>query len=134
MRIIFLTSLIFILASCTLPEEKRVRETPQPEAATTMHSNENYTASLDTSALKLVPAPQKIRNPSGIYQTTMSFQDSRLEQTVAFYKNHTYRLKEKYSRGKNDSVVVTEGNWLPRATDSNHIAIIRLFIRLGAWV
>jgi hypothetical protein len=60
-----------------------------------------------------IPKPPAIKNPSGFYKGLLPYSDtSKMEQTVQFFNNNTYRLQEKYS-GKKDSVVITEGTWMP---------------------
>ena len=59
----------------------------------------------------LAPQIKPIKEPSGIYQTQLPYNDSsKMEQTIQFYANHTYHLQEKF---KKDSIVLTKGNWTP---------------------
>lgn len=110
-RFIFL-SLIFFSA-CTLPEEKKAKEEAQRQDTTVLQSNDINTAStngndFDTTAS--LPPVKTIKKPIGIYQTVLPF-DKKMEQTVIFNKDLTYRLEEKYP--VKDSTVITEGNWSP---------------------
>lgn len=55
-----------------------------------------------------------IRDPSGIYQGLLPYDDSsKVEQTIRFYNNHTYRLQEQFRPNKKDSIIITEGTWTP---------------------
>lgn len=70
-------------------------------------------AAQDTVAL-MKPKTEKIKNPVGIYHVILPYNESsRIEQTVKFYTNNTYRLQETFSENKKDSTVVTEGTWAP---------------------
>jgi uncharacterized membrane protein len=55
---------------------------------------------------------ETIKNPLGIYQTRLSYKGG-IQHTIAFYKDNTYQLQEKYITAKKDSVVITRGNWSP---------------------
>ena len=60
------------------------------------------------------PKLPSFKNPSGVYHSILPYDDSsKLEQTVKFYDNNTFRLQEKYLGGKKDSTVITEGTWAP---------------------
>lgn len=106
--------LLIFFSACTLPEEKKAKEEAQEQDTTVLQTNEVHTAStsnndIDTTAESL-PAVQPIKKPTGIYQTTLPF-DKKMEQTVMFNKDLTYRLEEKYP--DRDSIVITEGTWSP---------------------
>jgi len=110
-RLIFL-SLIFFSA-CTLPEEKKAKEEAQQQDTTVLQTNDINTAStntIDTGTIASLPLVQPIKKPIGIYRTILPF-DKKIEQTVVFNKDLTYRLEEKYP--EKDSLVITEGNWSP---------------------
>lgn len=71
----------------------------------------NYAAQ-DTIAITK-PLIKEIKNPSGIYQFYLPYKDYIIKHTVKFFNNNTYRLQEKYTGDKKDSVVISEGNWAP---------------------
>jgi uncharacterized membrane protein len=75
-------------------------------------NNNAYTIAKDTSASISLPKVQKIKNPVGIYQALLPF-DNKMEQTILFNKDLSYRLEEKYWTGKKDSITITEGTWMP---------------------
>lgn len=112
-------TLLLVLGSCTLPQDKKVDAVIHQDDTTTLQTTEQNNASADTNNNKTesdddlsVPirmAP-RIREPKGIYQTVMPYEHG-MEQTIAFYDNETFRLQEKYAGHKKDSVVITEGNW-----------------------
>ncbi|MFL5738659.1 MAG: hypothetical protein ACJ75B_00470 [Flavisolibacter sp.] len=102
--------LIFIFSACTVPVDKKVDQVLNTPDTSLLQSSDTNTAQHDPELAQPLPLPQKIKNPSGIYQTTLPF-DGGMQQTVAFYDDQTYRLEEKYNR--KDSMVVVEGNWTP---------------------
>ncbi|MGN6163751.1 MAG: copper resistance protein NlpE N-terminal domain-containing protein [Flavisolibacter sp.] len=66
----------------------------------------------DTEAA-IKPVTERVKNPSGIYQALLPYQDSvKIEQTIKFYSNNTYQLQEKFLPER-DSVVITTGTWTP---------------------
>lgn len=111
---LFLLSLCLFCA-CQLPEEKEARARgAQPDTGGVIRTVDTNTATQAIPAEADLPAPQKVRSPQGFYQALLPFNDStRMEQTVAFYPNHTYRLQEKYSIRNRDSMVIAEGFWSP---------------------
>ena len=109
----FFFLLLIFLSACSLPEQKKAKEEAQRQDATVLQSNDiNAAATNNTDAdtSTALPPVQPIRKPSGIYQTILPF-DNKIEQTVVFNKDLTYRLEEKYP--DRDSIVVTEGTWTP---------------------
>lgn len=109
---LFFLSLIFFSA-CTLPGEKKAKEEALKQETTVLQSNDINTASTnnkDIDTLASLPPVQPIKKPVGIYHTTLPF-DQKIEQTVVFNKDLTYKLEEKYP--DRDSMVITEGNWSP---------------------
>jgi uncharacterized membrane protein len=105
--------LVFIFyTACTLPEEKKTKQLSEKSDTTVMEANDANTAtSLDTSNSIPLPVVKKIKSPGGIYQTVLS--NKRIEQTIAFNSDLTYQLQEKYFSGEKDSLVLTEGTWMP---------------------
>jgi uncharacterized membrane protein len=67
----------------------------------------------DTVSLAPKPVREPVKNPSGIYEFLMPYKESKVEHMVQFFNNHTYRLQERYPRATEDSMVVTEGTWMP---------------------
>lgn len=113
MRHIVFLALIFYTA-CTLPEEKKAKQVSEKTDTTAMVSIDANTAniaSLDTDNSISLPVVQKIKSPNGIYRAVIS--NNKIEQTIAFNADLTYRLQEKYNKGEKDSVVITEGIWTP---------------------
>jgi len=109
-RTIFL--LLFIASACTLPEKKKENQLPQKSDTTSLATNDTNAATIDTSAAIILPIVQKIKSPSGIYGATIPL-NSTIEQIVAFNPDLTYQLQEKYFNGERDSIVITEGTWVP---------------------
>lgn len=111
--LIILTILFFSCHSgkqeSSLPADSSVTYTDTLQKST---SSEAYAdqPKRDTPMV-VMPRVKPLKEPSGIYQTVLPFNDSsKLEQTVQFNPNHTYRLQEKF---KKDSIVLTEGSWTP---------------------
>jgi uncharacterized membrane protein len=100
------------LASCSLPEEKYLEQADVSNDTTVIQSSDSNAANTVTEQAPDLPKPKKIKNPAGIYQTILP-SEGRLEQTVAFYPDHTYQLQEKYTSNKKDSMVLIKGNWMP---------------------
>lgn len=113
---LFILLLLFFFAACTLPEKKRENQLSKSRdtAADTsiIETSNAYTAAVDTASTVALPAVRKIKAPSGIYQAVFPL-DNKMEQTILFNKDLTYRLQEKYFIGKKDSVSITEGTWTP---------------------
>ena len=111
--------IFLFFSSCTLPEEKPEEEVAETNSDTTIIKTSNeYTAVVDDTMSPPLPAPKKIKKPSGIYQTTFPYDEtSQLEQTIAFYNNYTFQLEEKFIINKKDSIVTTQGNWSPSDGD-----------------
>ena len=103
--------LILFLSSCTLPEEKKARAEQQQVTDTThLRVTDTNLATGDVISPAPIQPPQPVKAPSGIYRGTLPV-NGKVEQTIAFYKNRTFRLQEAYE-GR-DSVVITEGTWTP---------------------
>ena len=103
--------LLLVYTACTFPEEKKVNQLSKPDT-TVIETNDVNNAALDTFNSIALPTVQKIKSPTGIYQTTLHL-NNKIEQTIAFNSDFTYRLQEKYITAKKDSVVITEGTWTP---------------------
>ena len=110
-RIPYIYFIFLSLASCTLPEDKKVEAVIRESDTASVASSEENAAHADTSLASL-PVPEKIRRPRGIYRAKLPFHGG-MEQTVAFYNDQTFELQEKYAAASGDSVVVTSGNWSP---------------------
>jgi uncharacterized membrane protein len=108
MRIALFLVLI-VYTACTLPEEKKARQLSEKPDTTVMEVNDAH-AALDTSNAISLPIVKKIKSPNGIYQAVVS---NKTEQTIAFNSDLTYQLQEKYVTGGKDSIIVTEGTWMP---------------------
>jgi uncharacterized membrane protein len=100
------------LASCTLPEEKELKKEERARQQET-----TVIQTIDTNLARKMPeAPSlptiaKIREPKGVYHVVLDV-NGKMEQTVAFNSDYSYRMQERYL-DKGDSVVITEGNWNP---------------------
>ncbi len=55
----------------------------------------------------ILPAREKIQEPSGVYQTVLP---GNIGHIVAFNSDHTFQLQESFA---NDSTIVITGNWSP---------------------
>lgn len=110
MRRIFPLFLVFYCA-CTLPDEKRANQFSKSDT-TTIETSDANAATLDTFNSTPLPVAKKIKYPNGIYRTVLPLND-KTEQIVAFNKDFTYQLEEKYIGDKKDSIVTIEGNWTP---------------------
>jgi uncharacterized membrane protein len=84
MRIALFLVLI-VYTACTLPEEKKARQLSEKPDTTVMEVNDAH-AALDTSNAISLPIVKKIKS---------------------------YQLQEKYVTGGKDSIIVTEGTWMP---------------------
>src|SRR5690348_18347786 len=73
--------LIFILSSCTLPEEKNVDKVLSSTDTSLLQTNDSNAALHDPELAQPLPLPQKIKSPSGIYQSTLPF-DGGMVQTI----------------------------------------------------
>ncbi|HEU4470975.1 MAG TPA: hypothetical protein VFR58_07830 [Flavisolibacter sp.] len=104
-------SLFCIIAACQMPEERKPLPAAAPDTATFIQAADSNAAVMDSLAAPL-PAPTPIRRPQGIYHAYIPFK-TRMEQMVVFNRDLTFKLQETYFAGKKDSVVVTEGTWLP---------------------
>ena len=107
--------ILLLISSCKLPEEKLEDEVADTNSdTTTIKTSNEYAAVKDDTLLQPLPVPKKIKKPSGIYRTTLPYDEtSQMEQTIAFYNNYTFQLEEKYTINKKDSIVTTQGNWSP---------------------
>lgn len=101
-----------MLASCTLPEEKSLEQAAVASDTTIIQTTDSNAANHAPERAPDLPKPKKIKNPQGIYHAVLP-SEGRLEQTVAFYSDHTYQLQEKYTANKKDSIVVINGTWMP---------------------
>jgi uncharacterized membrane protein len=106
--------LLVFLFSCTLPAEKKAREAARKSdtSTTTMQTSEVNTAIRDSEEQDPLPVVRKLKKPAGIYQAILPF-NGKMQQTIAFMPDYTFQLEEKYSGAKKDSVVITEGTWMP---------------------
>jgi uncharacterized membrane protein len=111
MRKLFFSVLIFCTA-CTLPEEKEQNPVSKKSDTTIIETHDTNTASIDTSDVVPLNIIKKVKSPNGIYRTILPF-NGKMEQTIAFNKDYTYQLQEKYTNNKSDSIVITEGTWAP---------------------
>ena len=97
------------MASCKLPEEKAAERFAEIADTMEIQTTDSNNAIVTAMEDKPIPHVQKIKNPVGVYTTTLLLDDV-IEHTVAFYNNNTFQLQEKYA---NDSVVTIKGNWSP---------------------
>jgi hypothetical protein len=108
--------LFFISCNDNKKDETSVRSDTLTTVSDTLQkttSAGNYAAQANDDTGLEVPKTPAIKNPSGFYQGVLPYDDtSKMEQTVEFFNNNTFRLQEKYP-GKKDSVVITEGTWMP---------------------
>jgi uncharacterized membrane protein len=111
MRKLFFLLLVFYTA-CTLPEKKKENQLSKKTDTTIIETNKAYTAATDTPITIPLPVVRKIKSPTGIYRTILPL-NNKIEQTILFNSDLTYRLQEEYITGKKDSAVITEGTWTP---------------------
>jgi hypothetical protein len=111
MQKLFFWLLIF-LSACTLPEEKQSNQLSKKSGTTVIQTNDANSAIIDTLNVVPLPVIKKVNPPNGIYRTVLPM-NGTMEQTVAFNKDFTYQLQEKYNNNKTDSIVITEGTWAP---------------------
>ena len=111
MRNLFFGLFIFFSA-CTLPEEKQSNQLSKKSDTTVIQTNDANSAIIDTSDVVPLPLVKKVNPPNGIYRTVLPV-NGTMEQTVAFNKDFTYQLQEKYNNNNSDSIVITEGTWAP---------------------
>jgi uncharacterized membrane protein len=105
---------LLLLAACRLPEEKQLEAMESDPDTTVMKTSNSYSAAADTLTRQPIPRPRPVKKPTGIYQTTLPFDEGvTIEQTVAFQPDNNFVLQEKYRGNNKDSVVVTEGSWSP---------------------
>jgi uncharacterized membrane protein len=113
-----LAFLVILFLSCNNRKQETIATkdslVTNPDTLQKTTSSEAYaeqsTEKKDTASV-ITPQVRPIKEPSGIFQTILPYNDSsKLEQIVQFYMNHTYRLQEKF---KKDSIVITEGSWTP---------------------
>lgn len=103
--------LLLFYTACTLPEEKKARQVSEISDSTVIESHDLNAAAQDTTNNIPLPAVQKIKAPNGVYQALIN--DNKVQQTIAFKSDLTYQLQEKYTHAEKDSVVTTEGSWMP---------------------
>lgn len=115
MKHLFLLAPLLVLLACsdegsrstTLSEshsQREARVTPGSETALPPE---------DTLATVIQPAPQKVKQPAGIYRFLLPYEGIKIEHTVQFYPNHTYVLQEKYPEKGGDSITTARGTWAP---------------------
>jgi hypothetical protein len=63
-KLIFL-SIIILLASCTIPEEKQLEQELVADTATVIETDNSYMAARDTAVVRPIPVPKKVKSPSG---------------------------------------------------------------------
>ena len=111
MRKLFFGLVIFSIG-CTLPEEKPANQLSKKSDTTVIETHDANSAIIDTLDVVSLDVIKKVNSPNGIYRTVLPMNGS-MEQTIAFDKDFTYQLQEKYSNNKKDSIVITEGTWAP---------------------
>jgi uncharacterized membrane protein len=118
MRYLLITSLI-VLTACNSGSPVQTEEIRDSQSKVTTDTFQHQTnveidsvAAQEDSVNLPLPMPDVVKSPSGIYRATLPYKDSKVEQTVKFYNNNTYRLQETYI-GSADSVTITEGTWAP---------------------
>lgn len=104
--------LLVCFTACTLPEKKKENQLSKKSDTTFIETNHAHTAETTIPDSISLPRPQQVKSPFGIYQTILPL-ENKMEQTIEFNKDFTYRLQEKYFTDKKDSVVITEGTWTP---------------------
>ena len=109
-NVIYIT-ILALLAGCTLPEEKAIREEMEEMEKPVIIESHDTNAAMKIPVLPL-PITPAIRKPHGIYRGSFTL-NGKIEQTVAFYPDNTFRLEERYLKKARDSMVVTEGTWAP---------------------
>jgi uncharacterized membrane protein len=102
------------LAGCTLPAEREAKKAAaMPDSTTTIQSSDTNLAARETAIAENLPPTKKLKSPGGIYQAVLPL-NGQMQQTIAFYKDYSYQLEEKYiSNTKKDSIVRTQGTWSP---------------------
>lgn len=81
------------------------------DSAVTIQSNDVNAANKMETNKESLPAISPIKKPSGIYHALLPL-ENKIEQTIVFNNDFTYHLEEKYPDIK-DSIVITEGTWMP---------------------
>lgn len=116
---------ILFLISCKSGPKQETTVSSDTETTTTSDTLQKTTAAsayaarpravpTDKDTDLQTPKVQAIKRPLGVYKGLLPYDDSsRMEQTIKFFNNNTYRLQEKYAGGKKDSIVITEGTWAP---------------------
>ena len=112
MRNFLFVIIVFLYTACTLPEKKKANQLIKKSDTTVIETSDVNAAIVDTSSLVNLPVVKKVKSPNGIYRTSLPL-PVETEQTIAFNKDFTYLLQEKYTSNDQDSVVVTEGTWTP---------------------
>lgn len=103
---------LLLFFSCTLPAEREAIENAKQSETTVLENTEvNAAQQLPADTLAIAPVVQRIKKPSGIYRSVLPLTD-KIEQTILFNNDFTYRLQERYTE-KKDSTVITEGTWTP---------------------
>jgi uncharacterized membrane protein len=106
--------LLFFVTGCTLPAEREAREAARKSdtSTTTIQTSEVNTAASEIEIPDALPAVKRLKKPGGIYQTVLPI-NGKMQQTIAFMPDYTFQLEEKYGGAKKDSVVISEGTWMP---------------------
>lgn len=81
------------------------------DSAVTIQSNDVNTAHKAEDDKQILPAISPVKKPGGIYHALLPL-ENKIEQTIVFNNDFTYHLEEKYPN-IHDSIVITEGNWMP---------------------
>lgn len=110
---VFLLSIMLLACSSPKKKENSIAsgKLSKEDSVVTLQSNDINTAVQTEDKDDALPAVKRIKKPAGIYHAVLPL-ENQIEQTIVFNSNLTYRLEEKYPDDK-DSVVITEGNWMP---------------------
>jgi uncharacterized membrane protein len=103
-----------VFSACTLPAEREAKKAAvkkQASTTTVIETLDTNSATHDTSSNITLPKVQKVKKPNGLYRAILSQDNNKIEQTIAFNSDLTYRLEEKYI--PEDSIVISEGTWNP---------------------
>jgi len=108
-----ISCLIFFSCGNDMDKERVVTTTPttpDTNSQGVINVDTNLTIEQDTTSYSSY-SPPAIKNPSGIYQFVLSYNEAKVLHTVAFYPG-SFRLQEEYL-SKGDSLVITGGTWAP---------------------
>ncbi len=81
------------------------------DSAVTIQSNDVNAANKMENDKESLPPISPVKKPGGIYHGLIPL-ENKIEQTIVFNNDFTYYLEEKYPDIK-DSIVITNGNWMP---------------------